>query len=348
MAEITIFGGGSWGTALAISAAKGGHSLRLWCRRKDQAEAIKEKGKNPDYLQDFPLPGEVSATSDLVEAALFSHYWILALPTQSLREFLPQLIPFCTDRTEICNVAKGMEIATGMRISEIVGEILPGGLYSVLSGPSFASEVAQGQPTAVTVASEATGSALLWQSLLNSSRLRLYTSQDVTGTEIGGGVKNIMAIASGLASSLNLGDNARAAMITRGLAEVMRFGEALGAHPLTLAGLAGMGDLVLTCYSDQSRNYRLGAALGRGLSLDEARRQVGQVAEGAYTVKAVVEKARKLSVDMPISRGVHRLLYEGATPEEELEKLLNRDPKAEYPPAILWGSSSCPRKESGV
>ena len=309
MAELTVFGGGSWGTALAASAAASGHSVCLWCRRSEQARAITATGKNPDYLRDIPLPAGVSATSGIEEAALFSHYWILALPTQTLREFLPGLGAYCTGRTEICNVAKGIEIDTGKRISEIVREILPVGLYSVLSGPSFAEEVARGLPTAV---------------------------------------KNIMAIASGLASSLGLGDNARAALVSRGLAEIMRFGEAIGAHPLTLAGLAGMGDLVLTCYSTQSRNFRLGMALGRGLSLEEARKEIGQVAEGAYTVRAVTEAAASLSVDMPISRGVHRLLYEGASPAEELERLLTRDPKAEYPPAILWGSSSCPEKESGV
>ncbi|WP_367340886.1 NAD(P)H-dependent glycerol-3-phosphate dehydrogenase [Aminivibrio sp.] len=348
MAELTVFGGGSWGTALAASAAASGHSVCLWCRRSEQARAISATGKNPDYLRDIPLPAGVSATSGIEEAALFSHYWILALPTQTLREFLPGLGAYCTGRTEICNVAKGIEIDTGKRISEIVREILPVGLYSVLSGPSFAEEVARGLPTAVTVASGNEGSALFWQSLLNTSRLRIYTSHDVAGTETGGAVKNIMAIASGLASSLGLGDNARAALVSRGLAEIMRFGEAIGAHPLTLAGLAGMGDLVLTCYSTQSRNFRLGMALGRGLSLEEARKEIGQVAEGAYTVRAVTEAAASLSVDMPISRGVHRLLYEGASPAEELERLLTRDPKAEYPPAILWGSSSCPEKESGV
>ena len=337
MAHITVFGGGSWGTALAASAASSGHSVRIWCRREEQAREITGSLRNPDYLPDIPLPKGISATSDMEEAALFSHYWILALPTQTLREVLPHITAFCTERTEICNVAKGIEISTGKRISEIVEELLPSGLYSVLSGPSFAREVAKGLPTAVTVASRNEGSALFWQSVLNTARLRIYTASDVVGTEIGGAVKNIMAIASGMASSLRLGDNARAALVSRGLAEIMRLGEALGAHPLTLAGLAGMGDLVLTCYSTQSRNFSLGMALGRGSSLEEARREIGQVAEGAYTVKAVVGTAERFSVEMPISRGVHRLLYEGGSPAAELEKLMKRDPKAEYPPSILWG-----------
>ncbi len=348
MAELTVFGGGSWGTALAASAAKSGRQVCLWCRRSEQARAINALGRNPDYLGEIPLPPGLSATPDPEEAALASRMWILALPTQNLRKFLAVLSPFFTAGIEICNVAKGMEIETGRRISQIVEEVIPGAPYSILSGPSFAEEVARGLPTAVTVASSRESSALLWQSMLNSQRLRLYTSGDVAGTETGGAVKNIMAIASGLASSLGLGDNARAALVCRGLAEIQRFGACLGAHPLTLAGLAGMGDLVLTCYSMKSRNFRLGAALGRGLSLEGARAEIGQVAEGAYTVKAVVGEAKRLSVDMPISEGIWRLLYGGASPGEELERLLSRDPKPEYPPGAFWGAGSCPGKKTDV
>lgn len=352
VAELTIFGGGSWGTALALSAAKSGHSACIWCRRPEQADAINSFSRNQEYLPEISLTPGVRATSDPEEAALFSHYWILAIPTQALRGFLPSLRPFCTSRTEICNVAKGMEMGTGKRISEIVEEILPGGRYSVISGPSFAGEVARGLPTAVTAASENEGSALLWQALVSTPRLRVYTTRDVTGTEVGGAVKNIMAIASGLSAALGLGDNARAALVSRGLAEIMRLGAALGAHPLTLAGLSGMGDLVLTCYSGQSRNFRLGLALGGGKSLDEARREIGQVAEGAYTVQAAVEKAKELSVELPVAEGVHRLLYGGSTPLVELDLLMNRNLKAEYPPSILWGplrgESRCPGGESRV
>ena len=314
MAELTVFGGGSWGTALAASAAAAGHPVRLWCRRSEQARAINALGMNPDYLKDVPLPAGLSAVSDAEEAAA-SKLWILALPAQSLRRFLASAAPFYTSGTELCNVAKGIEIETGMRISEIVEEVLP---------------------------------ARLWQSLMNTPRLRIYTSGDVTGTEVGGAVKNIMAIAAGLASSLGLGDNARAALVCRGLAEIQRFGACLGAHPLTLAGLAGMGDLVLTCYGAQSRNFRLGAALGRGLSLEEAGAEVGQVAEGAFTVKAVVSEAKRLSVEMPISEGVWRLLYCDASPEEELERLLNRIPKPEHPPGAFWGGESCPPEKTDV
>ncbi len=348
MADVTIFGAGSWGTALAVSAARNGSSVLLWCRRAEQARAINASARNPDYLSSVLLPGSVTATDDPEEGALFSHYWIFALPTQSIRSFLPRLSPCCNSRTEICNVAKGIEISTGKRISEIVGELLPEGRYSVLSGPSFAREVAEGLPTAVTVASNNRGSALFWQSRLNTSRLRIYTASDVPGTEVGGAVKNVMAIASGMASALSLGDNARAALVSRGLAEIMRFGKLLGAHPLTLAGLAGMGDLVLTCYSSQSRNFRLGEALGRGLTLEEAKKEIGEVAEGAFTVRAVVDAARKLEVDLPISEGVCRLLYEGTSPREELEKLMARDPKPEYSPGLLWDPLGCSQGESRV
>ena len=347
MADVTIFGAGSWGTALAASAARSGCSVLLWCRRPEQARAINASGHNPNYLSSVSLPPGVTATDDPGEGALFSHYWILALPTQTLRGFLPRLSPWCTSRTEICNVAKGIEISTGKRISEIAEELLPKGQYSVLSGPSFAREVAEGLPTAVTVASQNKGSALFWQSRLNTSRLRIYTSSDVAGTEVGGAVKNVMAIASGMTSALSLGDNARAALVSRGLAEIMRLGRLLGAHPLTLAGLAGMGDLVLTCYSSQSRNFRLGEALGRGLTLGEAKDEIGEVAEGAFTVRAVVETGRRMGVELPISEGVYRLLYEGASPEEELEKLMARDLKPEYSAGLLWEPPVVPEDKVG-
>ncbi len=350
MADLTIFGGGSWGTAFAVSAARSGHSALIWCRRREQAAAINSTGRNPDYLQSVELPGAISSTSDIREAALFSRLWVLALPTQSIRAFLNSLAPFYDAETEICNLAKGLEIGTGSLVSEIVTGLLPRGSYSVLSGPSFAAEVAKGLPTALTVASANVKSTLMWQSLLNERTLRVYTSGDVTGVEIGGAVKNIMAIASGMAAALGLGDNARAALVSRGLAEIMRLGEALGALPQTLAGLSGIGDLVLTCYGEQSRNFRLGTALGKGKTLEQAQREVGQVAEGAYTVLGVTELANRLSVEMPISSGVRRLLYEGASPKEELEMLVSRDAKAEYPASLAWaaGKRSCPNNESVV
>lgn len=350
MSRITVFGGGSWGTALALSAARSGHSVLIWCRREEQAAAINSERRNPDYLQSAELPGTVSATSDAGLAASFSSNWVLALPTQSLRAFLPFIRPLFQPGREICNLAKGIEIGTGARVSEIVDELLPGCEYTVLSGPSFAAEVARGLPTALAAASRRWESARLWQSMLNARTLRVYTSHDVAGVETGGAVKNIMAIASGMALALGLGDNARAALVSRGLAEIMRLGEALGAHPQTLAGLTGMGDLVLTCYSEQSRNFRLGAALGRGLSLEDAQRQVGQTAEGAFTARAVVECAGRLSVDMPISLGVNRLLYEGSSPQEELDRLVSRDAKEEYPPDMMWGSSRAklPKRERDV
>lgn len=346
MATLTIFGAGSWGTAIAHTAAGAGHDVALWCRRDALARQINNTGRNTDYLPDMTISPRVQATSDVAEAARFSPFWVLALPTQMIRAFLPAAAPFVTERTTLCNVAKGIEIATTKRISEIASELLPSTPYSVLSGPSFAEEVVRGLPTVVSVASEDNQSAALWQRLLSTPRFRIYTSADVTGTEIGGAVKNIMAIASGMGAALGLGDNGRAGLVSRGLAEIMRLGEPLGAHPLTFAGLAGMGDLVLTCYSTKSRNYRLGFAMGEGRSLSEAEEAVGQVSEGAYTVRAVVRLAQKLGVELPIAQAIHRLLYENSSPEEELERLMGRGLKAEYPPSILWGNQRCPEGES--
>lgn len=346
MSAITIFGAGSWGTALAHSAAVAGHSVCLWCRRPEQAHAISTARRNPVYLSDVELSSRIHATGDIREAALFSPLWVLALPTQSLRGFLPSLSPSVSSGTELCNVAKGMETTTAKRISEIVSELLPCATYSVLSGPSFAEEVIRGLPTAVTVASQREASSMLWQALLSTPSFRIYTSMDVAGTEIGGAVKNVMAIASGVSTVCGLGDNARAGLVSRGLSEIMRLGEALGAHPLTLAGLSGVGDLVLTCYSEKSRNYRLGMAVGGGASLAQAEERIGQVSEGAYTVQAMVRLSDTLEVELPISRAVYRLLYEGASPQGELQRLMTRDLKAEYPPSILWGREDCPGCES--
>lgn len=308
----------------------------LWSRNPEAARAINVTGHNMRYLREHRLHSGVYATSSLEEAAAFSKLWVSAVPTQAVRETLRLLRPLAGDDILLCNAAKGIEIETGLRISQIADEELPGLSYSVISGPSHAEEVIVEQPTAVVVASSKEEVASMWQEVFGCFYFRVYTSVDVTGVELGGAVKNVIAIASGIARSMGLGDNTLAALVCRGLAEIMRLGAKMGANPLTLAGLAGVGDLVVTCYSTHSRNLRLGMCVGEGMSLEEAQAELGQVAEGAYTVIPIVERGRAMGVDLPIAKAVRDILYGGITPKVAMEELLLREMKPELPPQMLW------------
>lgn len=336
MAKLSIFGAGSWGTALADTAARNGHDVLLWSIEKENVKTINSAGFNPGYLGNHPLEKNIRATTDLTEAAQHSGNWLFVVPTQAVREVLSALKTRQMKPEHLCNAAKGFEISTMSRISEIAGDIMPQAPFSVISGPSHAEEVIQRMPTAVVVASEIEQEALHWQDLMNNPVFRVYTSHDVAGVEVGAAVKNVIAIASGVAHAMELGDNSTAALVSRGLAEIMRLGAKMGAHPLTLAGLAGVGDLVVTCYSFHSRNFRLGVALGKGKDLETAKKELGQVAEGVYTVKAMVNLAAKYGVELPIAQAVNSILYQGVSPREKLKELMSRDPKPEYPPNIYW------------
>jgi len=335
MENVSVFGAGSWGTALANLLGENGHNVTLWCRRADQARTINVTGENPKYLRGHPISPNVTATSK-IEEAVESSLWVIALPTQTIRSFLTDVAQIAPLRPYICNVAKGIEIMSLSTVSGIVKDVMGDVSYSVLSGPSHAEEVIQGLPTAVVVASLDHEVAERWQAIFSRSTFRVYTSNDVVGVEIGGAVKNVIAIAAGIAKAIALGDNTLAALVSRGLAEIMRLGAKMGANPLTLAGLAGVGDLVVTCFSDHSRNLRLGLAVGKGKSMAEALGELGQVAEGAYTVKALKEMGRKVSEELPIVDAVYDILYNGIAPEEALNALLLRDPKPELPPAMQW------------
>lgn len=338
MNNITVLGAGSWGTALATVAARSGQKVSLWCRREEQAQAIEEKRENERYLPGCALPKEVKATSSLEDALSFSDMWILSVPTQSIRSVLRQIQEIHKNPSvSLCNVAKGIETDSLKRISQIVEEEAPLAKYTVLSGPSHAEEVVRGLPTAVVAASDLPDQSTAWQETLNLQSFRIYSSQDVCGVETGGALKNVIAVASGLAQSMNMGDNAIASMVTRGLAEIMRLAIAMGAHPITLAGLAGIGDLMVTAYSRHSRNFRLGVALGEGMTFDQAMASLGQVAEGAYTVKAAIALGEKLSVDLPITEAVYQVLYQKTSPQETIRELLSRDPKPEYPSHVFEG-----------
>lgn len=327
--RITVLGAGSFGTALANHAARTGCEVVLWCRTGEQARYINEHHRNPRYLKDYSLLESLRATEDLEEALGPAERVILALPTQSMRGILERLASLPLEGRSFLSLAKGIEISTGLMPRAVFDSVLPGRPYSALSGPSHAEEVVRELPTAVIVASADPADALEWQSALNSPRFRIYTSGDVTGVELGGAVKNVIAIAVGIAHSLSVGDNAKAALATRGLAEIMRLGAAMGASPLTLAGLAGVGDLMVTCYSQHSRNFRFGAAIGRGASPESAAAEIGQVVEGAHTTKALVAYARRMGIELPISEGVHAVLYEGAGLQDVINRLLFREPKPE-------------------
>ncbi|MBP8996232.1 MAG: NAD(P)-dependent glycerol-3-phosphate dehydrogenase [Synergistales bacterium] len=337
MGKITVYGAGSWGTAAADLLARGGHQATLWCRRPEQARAINATGRNPDYLKRTDLSPALLVTADLEEAAVSSQFHVIAVPTQSVREFLSGAARYWPRDVRVCNLAKGIEIASGDRISQVVAETLPGSRYSVLSGPSHAEEVADGKPAAVVAASSIPGEAELWQGIFSGKLFRVYTSDDVVGVEIGGAVKNVIAIAAGIAASREMGHNALAALVCRGLAEVMRLGAKLGAYPLTLAGLAGVGDLMVTCFSGLSRNYRLGLAVGGGMTLTQALNSLGQVAEGAYTVDALVRNAREIDIELPLTEAVHRILYDAVSPESMVGSLFGRELKPELPPEMYWG-----------
>ncbi|MBR1673292.1 MAG: NAD(P)-dependent glycerol-3-phosphate dehydrogenase [Fretibacterium sp.] len=326
---ISILGAGSFGTAIAHSLASRGERALLWCRDPEQACSINEKHENPRHLKGCALSSSLTATSSL-SAALEPGHVILAVPTQSLRAVLERVRSFPVGGKRFLCLSKGIEISTGLMPDQIFDEMMPKASFSVLSGPSHAEEVVRELPTAVIVASHEPEAALEWQELLNSPRFRVYTSGDVTGVELGAAVKNVIAIAAGTAYALELGDNARAALATRGLAEIMRLGMAMGAELSTLAGLAGVGDLMVTCYSLHSRNFRFGMAIGRGAGPDEAAAEIGEVVEGAHTVRALVALARSRGVELPISEGVHALLYEGAALQDVIGRLLFREPRAEH------------------
>lgn len=329
--KLTVLGGGSFGTAIANHAAGMEHEVLLWCRRGEQADAINATKENPGYLRGVRLHASLRASADLGECLAFSNRLILAVPTQSQRGVLENISALRAGKNGLyfLNLAKGIEKGTGSFLHQIVGELLPDASHSVLSGPSHAEEVAVGMPTALVIASSDGNRAAAWQKLLNNSRLRVYTSEDVQGVEIGGAMKNVIAIAVGVARAMGFGDNSVAALVTRGLAEIMRYGAFAGANPLTLAGLAGIGDLMVTCYSMHSRNLRFGLAVGGGKGAEEAAAEIGQIVEGMHTCRALVFRARQDGVELPLSEGIYRVLYEGASIAEVLTELLFRNPKPE-------------------
>ena len=325
MKRIAIIGAGSWGTALAVMAARAGHDVQLWARNSDIIRSINQQHVNSRYLTSVRIPIAVFATGDLAAALNGAEHVLFAAPSHTARELLTAIAPHLPESAIIVNVAKGIEIETGKRISEIAKEVAGANQpYVCLSGPSFAKEVVAGHPTAIVAASKDALAARVVQNDLSFENLRIYTNADVIGTELGGSVKNVMAIAAGMAAGLGFGTNSVAALITRGLAEITRLARREGAVVETLTGLAGLGDLVLTCTGTLSRNRFVGQELGKGRRLEEISAELQEVAEGINTARAVKKLADRAALEMPIVNEVNAVLYEGRSARDAVTELMSR------------------------
>lgn len=328
---IAVVGAGSWGTTLANLLAGNGHPVRLWARDRELARTMGRSRENPGYLPGFELDERLDPTSDLGNAVEGAGLVVVATPSHGVREVVGLAAPRIDPGAIVVSASKGIENVTLRRMSEVLDEVLSGGRrLAVLSGPSFAVEVSRGVPTAVTLASSDPATAEAAREAFATSRFRVYTSDDVVGVELGAAVKNVIAIATGIADGLDYGHNARAALITRGLAEISRLGMALGGERLTFMGLAGLGDLVLTCTGDLSRNRTLGLRLGRGETLEAILDDMTQVAEGFRTTRSVNDLAARIGVEMPIVEQVHAILYEDKSPQVVVEELMTREYKPEF------------------
>lgn len=321
--RIGVVGAGAWGTALAALCRAAGHEVTLWAREPEVAAAIVEKRENPLFLPGIALPAGIRAGTDIMAVA-GSDLVLLVVPTQFMRSVAASLHPHLAPGVPVVDCAKGIEIETGLLPSEILGEALPGRPVAVLSGPTFAAEVARGLPTAITLAAHDAELARSIAATIGQPAFRPYASDDVIGVEIGGALKNVLAIACGVTDGRGLGQNARAALITRGLAEIVRLGRAKGGRAETAQGLAGLGDLVLTCSSVSSRNYSLGKALGEGRTLNAVLGERRSVAEGVPTARAVAALAQRLGIELPIAMAVDAILHQGAQIDATIATLLAR------------------------
>ena len=329
MKTIAVIGAGSWGTALAIVAARAGHQISLWSRNDEVVKSILQRGMNPRYLSFASVPRVVNATASLEDALKNAEIVVVAAPAQAVRQLTLEMRSHLSDEAIIVNAAKGLEIETGKRISQVVNDSLGTRRYVCLSGPSFAREVVQNYPTAIVAASDDSEAAALVQQNLSFENLRIYTNNDVIGTELGGAVKNVMAIAAGMISGLGFGTNSVAALITRGLAEISRLAIYEGAQRETMMGLAGVGDLVLTCTGILSRNRHVGERLGQGVSPARIEAEMKEVAEGVKTTLAVKLLADKANLEMPITNEVKAVLYDGKTARDAAAELMRRPLKDE-------------------
>ncbi len=331
MTRAAVLGTGSWGTAYGKVLADAGTDVVLWSRRPELADAVNRTHENPDYLPGLVLPANLSATSDAQEAVAGADFVVLAVPSQSLRENLAAVAGALAPGAVLVSLMKGVELGTLKRMSEVIAEVagVAADQVAVVSGPNLAKEIAAGQPAATVVACTDGSAAERLQAASTTRYFRPYTHTDVVGCELGGAVKNVIALATGMAEGMGFGDNTKASLMTRGLAETARLGAALGADPMTFSGLAGLGDLIATCSSPLSRNRTFGERLGRGETLADILAQKLQTAEGVKSCRSILDLARRHDVDMPITEQVVAVCHEGLQPREVIRRLMSRETRSE-------------------
>ena len=331
MAKISVLGSGSWGLALALLLHNNGHEVLLWSARPENARKLREKRENPDRLPGVRLPDEIEILTDLERALKDVDVTVLAVASPYIRSTAHKMAPFVCGNQKIVNVAKGIEEKTLKTLSEVIEEEIPQGNVAVLSGPSHAEEVGRGLPTTCVVSAHTQETAEYLQSIFMSPVFRVYTTPDILGVELGGALKNVIALAAGTADGLGYGDNTKAALIARGITEIGRLGKKMGAQMETFYGLSGIGDLIVTCASKHSRNRKAGYLIGQGHTMEEAMDEVQMVVEGVYSARAARELAEKYEVEMPIITEVNRVLFEGKSAAEAVMDLMLRDKKVETP-----------------
>ena len=325
MEKICVLGAGSWGSALALVLAKKGYEVSMWTLNEEQANKINKTRENIDYLPGVLFPNNITLTTDIEKAIEDSKIIVLAVPSQAIRSVSKQIKPFVKDNQILVDVAKGLEKGSGLRLSEVCNQELPNNPYVTLSGPSHAEEVAKDIPTTVVVASQDLAIAQIVQDVFMSPKFRVYTNPDIVGVELGGALKNIIAFGAGICDGLGYGDNAKAALMTRGISEIGRLGSAMGANLSTFAGLSGIGDLIVTCTSMHSRNRRAGILIGQGKNLEETLEEVKMVVEGITATEVAYEVAKELNIDMPITNAIYSVLHNGSNPNEVVIELMMRN-----------------------
>jgi glycerol-3-phosphate dehydrogenase (NAD(P)+) len=330
MTAVSVLGAGSWGTALALLIARNGHPTALWGHHAEHMAKLSAARCNERYLPGACFPDKLRVVADLAEAVESAEILVVAVPSHAFRSILTCLAPYLRPETKIAWATKGLELQSGKLLHQVTEDVLgPNIPAAVLSGPSFARDLAANLPTAITVASRQVEFAKTLAELLHNNRFRAYTTDDIIGVQLGGATKNVLAIAAGVADGLGFGANSRAALITRGLAEMIRLGLALGGKSETFMGLAGVGDLILTCTDNQSRNRRFGLGLGKGIPREQITAEIGQEIEGILTTKVIYQLAQNLGIEMPITEQTYKILYEGLSPLEAVNNLLLREQKAE-------------------
>ncbi|MCM1160064.1 MAG: NAD(P)H-dependent glycerol-3-phosphate dehydrogenase [Roseburia sp.] len=335
MAKISVIGAGSWGTALALLLSKNGHEVNVWSIMEEEVNMLTEKREHTEKLPGVKLPESMTFTTDLEQSVKGKDLLVLAVPSPFTRSTSKSMCPFVEEGQLIVNVAKGVEEATLMTLSEIIEQEIPKAEVAVLSGPSHAEEVGRGLPTTCVAGAKTKKTAEYIQEIFMNEVFRVYTSPDIIGIELGGALKNVVALAAGIADGLGYGDNTKAALITRGITEIARLGTKMGGEYKTFAGLTGIGDLIVTCASVHSRNRRAGTLIGKGYSMEEAMKEVKMVVEGVYSAKAAMGLAKKYQVSLPIIEQVNQVLFENKPADEAVRELMLRD-KREEDEALEW------------